>query len=117
MTLTPFMPASAIFTVFSALVYPEDIFEARSILQSKANNKLETSTLIDMCKRMKPHSGPVDKLKVIGSSTNNVLAVKLPSGLYSVVVESGHIQIHHDDDTDIMLTLLGDAQVERIRTP
>lgn len=116
MTLTPFMPAPALLTGFSALVYPEDIFEARSILQSKNNNKLESSTLVDMCKRMKPHAGPVDKLKIIGSSTGNILAVKLPSGLYSVVVESGLIQIHHDDNTDIMLTLLGNAQAERIRT-
>lgn len=108
------MPVSRTFPGFSALVYPENIFEARSVLQSRKNNKLSTATIIDMCKRMQPHEGPVHNLKVVGSSTSKILAVNLPPGMYSLIVESGLIQIHHDDDTEIMLTLLGNAQVERI---
>lgn len=114
MTATPFMPVFRTFPGFSALVYPENIFEARSVLQSKSNNKLDAATIIDMCQRMQPHAGPVHNLKVIGSSTSNILAVNLPTGMYSLIVESGLIQIHHDDDTEIMLTMLGNARVERV---
>lgn len=95
---------------FSTRVYPENIFEARSALRSKHNRKLETSTLVDLCRKI-PHSpAPVDKLNIVGSSNKNALIIDLPHGKYSLIILSGRVYLHVDKETDITVVLGQDAE-------
>lgn len=110
-------PSSAL-PVFFTRVYPENIFEARSVLRSKHNRKLEVSTLIDMCRRIPHSAAPVDKLNIIGSSNEKDLIINLPHGKYSLVILSGRVHLHVDKETDITVILAeGSEAVIIIKNP